>query len=69
MALTFPSKGIFLGQAYVGEDAVGEFMRHLIQARGMVIERGYERKNGSARIGRERHVAKVNFIERRLAQA
>src|SRR6202030_3168933 len=65
----FPAIGIFLGQSYMREHAVREFLSHYLDACGMVIEGWDERKDGCAGIGGKRHVADVNFVERRLADA
>ena len=43
--------------------------RHGIGARRMVIERRDQREDRCPRVGRERHVAKVDFVQRRLANA
>lgn len=53
----------------MGQDAVGEFAGHVIEARWSVVEGRDQREDGSTGIGGFVHVADVNLIQRRLADA
>ena len=53
----------------MGEHAVGEFAGHVIKACRAVVERRNEREDRSSGICGSVHVADVNLIERRLADA
>ena len=53
----------------MGEHAVGEFAGHGIEAGRAVIEGRDEREDRSSRIGGSVHVADVNLIQGRLADA
>lgn len=64
-----PLIGTGLGEVEVGEDTVDELARHLRGGLGPVVERGNGGKDGGSGISGEGHVAKVDTIEGRLADA
>ena len=53
----------------MGKHTAAEFVGHLIESRWPEIVRGNERKDGRAGVGSAVHVADMNFIERRFADA
>ena len=53
----------------MGEHAVGEFAGHGIEAGRAVVEGGDEREDGGTGIGGSVHIADVNLIQGRLADA
>src|ERR1700674_4133899 len=67
--LPLPAICILLGQSYMRQHPVREFLCHLISARWVVIKRWDEREDRRSRVRRQRHVADVDFVERRLANA
>jgi hypothetical protein len=64
-----PLVGVGLGQADVGEDAVDEVAGHVFGGLRVVVERGDGGEDGGAGVGGELHVAEMDAVERRLANA
>ena len=64
-----PAVGVRLWQTDVGQNAVSEFARHHIQARGPIVEGRDQRKDRGAGVGRSVHVADMDFVERCFAYA
>ena len=58
-----------LGQADVDEHAIDKLARHLGGVFGQVVKRGNDREDGRAGVGCELHVAQMDAVERRLADA
>jgi len=58
-----------LWQSDVSEYAAGELVGHLIESRRAEIVRRNERKDGRAGVSSTVHVADVNFVEGRFANA
>lgn len=65
----FPDVGTLLAQADVGEDAVHEMAGHLARVGWPVVEGGDQRVDRRSGVGGQTHVANVNLVEGRLAQA
>ena|ERR1700679_4126776 len=63
-SVPLPAIGIWLGQSYMRQHAVSEFVRHGIGAGRMVIESWDDRKDRRTRVSRQGHVAEVNLVER-----
>ena len=53
----------------MGEDAAGELVRHLVERSGAEVVGGNQGKDSRSGIGSAVHVADVNFVERRFADA
>ena len=64
-----PLVGAGLWEAGVGEDPVDELAGHLGGALGEVVEGGDDGEDGGAGVGGELHVAQVDAVERRFADA
>jgi len=67
--LALPSVRVWLRQADVSENAAGELVGHLIEGGGAEVVGGDEREDGRSGVGGAVHVADVNFVERRFANA
>src|SRR5215469_16706946 len=66
---SLPDIGTALRQADVCEDATDKLARHLGRVDWLVVESRNHGKDGRSGVGGECHVAKVNFVEGRLAHA
>ncbi len=64
-----PLVGVGLGEPDVGQDSVDELAGHVGGVLGVVVEGGYYGEDGGAGVGGELHVAKVDAVEGRLADA
>ena len=64
-----PLVGVGLGKACVGQDSVDELAGHLGGVLGMVVEGGDYGEDSGSGVGGELHVAKVDAVERGLADA
>ena len=64
-----PLVGVGLWEADMSEDAVDELTCHLGCVLGVVVEGGDYGEDGGSRVGGELHVAKVDAVEGRFADA
>src|ERR1700730_5624784 len=65
----FPAVLLFLGQAELGEDAVGELFDEIVDFFRAVVEGWHRGHHGGSCVVHANHVFEVNAVQRGLAQA